>query len=207
MADVSTLNRYPVEETYFRWGAAGALGIHIFLAAVVLVIAWLTGIKSIEQLMKESGSPAINAPPPDQQIEVELKDDLPPPPPVVNPEFIRQIEKPVPPPPKPVIKKPEVQPKLRPAAPAPAMVSRLVIGSGNFPKPLYPIYAMLHHETGTVVFSIQFDGDGKASDVDVVSSSGYSDLDSSARYWIRSRWHDSNYANSSATVPIAFVPP
>jgi len=207
MPHISTLNHYPPEQTYVRWGTAGALGIHILLAAIILIVAWLTGIKSIEQLMKESGSPAIAAPPPDEQIEVELKNILPPPPPVANPDFIKQIVKPPPPPPKLIIKKPEVQPKPRPVATAPAIVSRLVIGSGSFPRPGYPYESLIHHESGTVVLSIQFDADGSAADVDVISSSGYPDLDASARSWILSRWHDSSYANTSATVPIAYQLP
>jgi TonB family protein len=208
MAQVSTISQYPREQTYVRWGTAGAFGLHFLLVAIVLTVAWLTGIKSIEQLMKESGSPLINQPPPNQQIEVELKDLLPPPPPEPNPDFIKQVVKPPPEPPKPVVKKVEV-PKLRPRpvqAP-PAVVSRLVVGSGNFPRPGYPYQALIHRESGTVVFSILFNGDGTPSDVDVVSSSGCSDLDASARNWIRTRWHDPNFANSSATVPIAFMLP
>jgi len=207
MSTASTFSQYPQEETYVRWGTFGALSIHIVLAGTILTIAWLTGIKSIEQLMKESGSPAITPPPPEEQIEVELKDLLPPPPPVVNPDFVRQVVKPVPPPPKPVIKKIVPKPKPRPVVTAPAVVSRLVIGSGAFPRPAYPYQAMLRHETGTVTLSIRFDGEGTPSDVDVLTSSGYSELDASARSWIRTRWHDPSYSNASATVPISFVLP
>jgi len=208
MAHTSVINRYPDEETYGRWGMAGSFSLHVLFIAIVLGIAWLTGVKSIEQLMKESGALAIAPPPPqDQPVEVELKDMLPPPPPVDNPEFIRQIEKPIPIPPPPVIKKPVVQPrKAAPPAPsAPAVVSKLVVGSGNFPRPGYPYEALVRRETGTVIVSIEFDSGGGVSEVNVVTSSGHSDLDSSARSFIREHWRDSSFANQSATVPIQYL--
>jgi TonB family protein len=204
MANISHMSRYHGSETYLRWGAVGSFGLHFLLAVLVLTVAWLTGVKSIEQLMKESGSLEMNPPPPDQQLEVELKDDLPPPPPTPNPEFIRQIEKPIPPPPKLVLKKPVEQPKPRPIAQVPAMVSRLVVGSGNFPKPGYPYEAELRRETGTVTLSIQFDSEGGVSDVAVSDSSGHPDLDSGARSFIRAHWRDPDFAGRAVTVPIAF---
>jgi TonB family protein len=207
MDTVSSISRYQEEQTYVRWGTAGSFGIHLLLAAVILTVTWLTGVKSIEQLMKESGSLAMNPPPPDQQLEVELKDDLPPPPPTPAPEFIRQIEKPIPPPPKPIIiKKPIEQPRPRAVVSAPAMVSRLVVGSGNFPKPGYPYQALLRHEGGTVMIAIQFDSEGRVSDADVANSSGHPDLDSGASSFIRAHWHDPSFAGRSVTVPIDFVP-
>jgi len=206
MATISSISHYQEEQTYVRWGTVGSFGLHFLLAAVIVAFAWFTGVKSIEQLMKESGSLAINPPPPDQQMEVELKEELPPPPPTLNPEFVRQIEKPIPPPPvPPVIKKPIVpQPRPRPVVSVPAMVSRLVVGSGGFPKPGYPYEALLRRETGTVTLSIQFDSEGGVSDVDVVDSSGHADLDSGARSFIRAHWRDSSFAGRSATVPIDF---
>lgn len=206
MAHVSTITRYPEEQTYVRWGTTGSFGFHLLVILIVVGIAWLTGVKSLEQLMKESGALAINIPPPaDQQIEVELKDLLPPPPPVENPDFVRQIEKPKPPPP--VIKKPVVQPKPKASvqSTAPAMVSKLILGTGNFPRPAYPYQALLRHETGTVIISINFDGSGGVSDVNVVTSSGFSDLDSSTRSFVREHWHDPSFAGRSATVPIQYT--
>lgn len=207
MAHASVINRYPDEQTYGRWGMAGSFSLHIFFVLIVLGIAWLTGIKSIEQLMKESGALAIQPPPPqDQLVEVELKDVLPPPPLVENPEFIRQIEKPKPPPP--VIKKLVPKPKPKAAVPAPstpAVVSKLVVGSGSFPRPGYPYEALLRHETGTVMVSIEFDSGGSVDEVNVVASSGHSDLDSSTRSFIREHWRDPNFAGQSATVPIQYT--
>jgi protein TonB len=206
MANLSTLH-YPAEETYVRWGTAGGFALHLLVAAIILIAAWLTGIKSIEQLMKESGALEIAPPPPDQPIEVELKDLLPPPPPVENPDFIRQVVKPIPSPPipVPVIKKPIVHNEPRPVTHAHAVVSRLIVGSGSFPQPGYPYDALVNHETGTVTLTIRFDGNGKASSVEIVNSSGHTDLDAGAREFILEHWHDSGFANRSATVPIQFV--
>lgn len=205
MANLSTL-RYPGDETYFRWGAAGAFGFHVLVAAVILTAAYLTGVKSIEQLMKESGALELAPPPPDQPIEIDIKDVLPPPPPVENPEFVRQIVKPVPPPiPVPVIPKPVVKNEPRPVSHAHAAVSRLIVGSGSFPQPGYPYDALVNRETGTVTLAIRFDGSGKPSNVEIVNSSGHTDLDSGAREFVLEHWHDSGFANRSATVPIQFT--
>ncbi len=206
MVNSSTL-RYPAEHTYVRWGTVGAFGLHVLFAVIILTIAWFTGVKSIEQLMKESGALALAPPPPQDQIEIELKDVLPPPPPVENPDFVRQIEKPVPPPPLPVpvIKPPVVHNEPRPVAHPHAAVSRLVVGSGGFPRPGYPYDALVNHETGTVTLSIRFDENGRASSVEIVNSSGHTDLDAGAREFVLEHWHDAGFANSSATVPISFV--
>jgi protein TonB len=206
MANLSTL-RYPGEYTYFRWGACGAFGLHVLVAAVILIVAYETGVKSIEQLMKESGALELAPPPPDQPIEIDLKDVLPPPPPVENPEFVRQVVKLVPPPPLPVpvIPKPVVKNESRPVSHAHATVSKLIVGSGSFPQPGYPYEALINQETGTVTLAIRFDGNGKPSNVEIVKSSGHTDLDSGAREFVLEHWHDGEFANRSATVPIQFV--
>ncbi len=199
-----------------RWGALGSVGLHLLVIAGVLLIAFLTHVKSLEELMRESGSIAQSGPAPEQPMEVVLQpDDVPPPPPTLNPDFIRQIEKPKPvviPPPQPVVvKKPVVQVKPRYTAPKATgtgeseTVSRLVVGSANFPQPGYPYEAQARRQTGTVLISIQFDGSGNAADVSVIQSSGVSILDSSARIFIRSHWKDARFAGQTKTVPIEFT--
>ena len=217
MAQSSTLTQYPPEQYYVRWGAAGSFGIHLFVASTILLIAFLTHVKTLEQLMKESGSIATTGPAPEEPMEVVLQpDDTPPPPPIVNPDFVREIEKPkpvvVPPPPVPV-KKVVAQVKPRYTAPRATgtgetnTVSRLVVGSNQFPQPPYPVEAEMKHQTGTVNVNIQFDGGGRVAEVEVSSSSGVSILDSNTRSWIRSRWHDTSFAGQTVSVPITYRMP
>ena len=196
-----------------RWGTAGSLGAHLFVAAVVLLVAFLTHVKTLEELMKESGSIITSGPAPEQPMEVVLQpDDVPPPPPIDNPEFIREIEKlkPVPVPPPEVVKKPVVQVKPKYTAPKATgdgesnTVSKLIVGSGGFPAPGYPVEAQMRHQSGTVLMSVQFDGGGSVSEAQVLSSSGVSVLDSNARSWIRSHWHNASFAGQSVSVPITY---
>ena len=213
MAQVSTINQYPPEQLYVRWGAFGSFGIHIFVAGVIVLIAFLTHVKSLEQLMKESGSIATNGPAPEQPMEVILQpDDLPPPPPTDNPEFIREIEKPksVVTPPQAVIPKPVVQVQPKYTAPKATgsgesnTVSKLIVGSGGFPAPGYPLEAEVRHQAGTVVVNIQFNSEGSVSEAEVIESSGVSILDANARSWIRSHWHNASFASRSVSVPITY---
>lgn len=149
----------------------------------------------------------MHAPPPEDHIDVTLKDILPPPPPLPNPEFIRKL---APPPPKPVvIVKPKPQPKPQPApAPvsrAPAMESRLVVGTSGLPHPGYPTRARLMHMEGTVVISVSFDSSGKAVGAEIASTSGSGILDSSARSFILENWKNASFAGRTETVPIQFT--
>ncbi|MCE0497408.1 MAG: energy transducer TonB [Methylacidiphilales bacterium] len=216
MAHPASLTRYPAEQIYLRHGATASLGLHLLVAGTIVLIAFLTHVKTIEQLMAEGGSIAQSGPAPEENIEVELRpDDLPPPPPTVNPEFINQVElpKPVVVPPPPVIvppPKPVVVNKPRYTAPKAtgtgesANISHLVVGSSGFPQPGYPYEAEVHHQTGTVFVGIQFDAQGNAGDVEVIGSSGVSILDSSTRSFIRSHWHNENFAGQHVTVPVEY---
>jgi len=217
MAQTVSLRFYPAERHFAREGVTAAFGLHVLVASIVILLALLTHVKTIEQLMAEGGSIAQSGPAPEQEIEVELRpEDLPPPPPTINPEFIRQVELPkpqiVPPPPVPVPPRPKPVLVSKPAYTAPqatglgesASVSRLVIGSSGFPQPGYPYEARVRHKTGTVSISIQFDAAGSAADVEVLQSSGVPILDSSTRSFIRSHWHNESYAGQRATVPVEY---
>jgi periplasmic protein TonB len=215
MAHTSILSQYPPEQGYFRLGTAGSFGLHMLVAGVILLVAFLTHVKTIEELMKESGSVATSGPAPEEPMEVVLvPDDTPPPPPVVNPDFVRQIEKPKPvvvpiPVPQPVK---QIVAKAKPRYTAPRAtgdgqtntVSRLVVGTGGFPQPGYPVEAEMRHQAGTVLVSIQFDGAGRVADAEVVQSSGVSLLDSNTRSFIRSHWHDPSFAGKTVSVPITY---
>ena len=218
MAQNSILSQYPPEHAYFRWGSAGSIGLHALVVGVVLLVAFLTHVKTLEELMKDSGSIATNGPAPDEPMEVVLvPDDTPPPPPVDNPEFVRKIEKPKPvvvPPPVPQPVK-QVVAKAKPHYTAlratgdgqTNTISKLVVGSSEFPQPPYPVEAEMKHQTGTVNVSIQFDGDGHVADVEVIDSSGPSIFISNTRSWIRSRWHDAQFAGQTVSAPIRYVLP
>lgn len=218
MAHPASLTRYPAEQIFLRHGTTASFGLHLFVAGLVALIAFLTHIKSIEQLMAEGGSIEQSGPAPEENIEVLLRpDDLPPPPPTVNPEFIKEVELPkpvvIPPPPVPVVvppPKPVIVAKPRYTAPKAtgtgesAGVSHLVVGSSGFPKPIYPYAAQIRHQTGTVTVSIQFDSTGGVADADVAESSGVSILDSGAVSFIRAHWRDERFAGQRTTVPIEF---
>jgi TonB family protein len=185
---------------------------------MIILVAVLNHVDTIEQLMKKSGSVATDGPAPEDPMEVLIKpDDLPPPPPVVNPEFVQQIEKPKPkpivvpppvvPPPKPVVVAREKPIYTAPKATGSGQtntVTRLVVGAGGFPAPGYPWEARMHHQTGTVVISIQFDSDGSVSEAEVVESSGVSSLDSNTEQWVRNHWHNASFAGRSVRVPINY---
>jgi TonB family protein len=217
MASAASTIHYPEEQVFLRFGATTSLGLHLFVAGLVALVAFLTHIKTIQQLMAEGGSIAQSGPAPEEQMEVLLRpEDLPPPPPTPNPEFIRQVEKPkpvvVPPPPAPVTPRPRPVLVAKPRFTAPkatgtgesSSVSRLVIGSSGFPKPSYPYDALVRHQSGTVEVAIQFDGTGRVEDVDVVQSSGVTSLDNGARKDIRAYWHDERFAGQRVTVPIEY---
>ena len=218
MAHPASLTRYPEEQIFLRHGATASFLLHLAVVGTIVLIAFLTHIKTIEQLMAEGGSIEQSGPAPEENIEVLLRpDDLPLPPPTVNPEFVKQVELPkpvvIPPPPVPVAippPKPVMVAKPRFTAPKAtgtgesAGVSHLVVGSSGFPKPIYPYAAQVRHQTGTVTVSIQFDSFGGIADADVAQSSGVAILDSGAVSFIRAHWHDERFAGRRTTVPIEF---
>jgi TonB family protein len=136
------------------------------------------------------------------------------PPPTDHVEFIREVVKPKP---QPVPVKPKIVPKVinrpKPQYTAPnatgqgesRSVSRLVVGTSGFPHPGYPASAMMMHLEGTVVVTIQFDGNGQAQSVDVANSSGVGILDSNTRTFIRENWHNADFAGKLVTVPVEYT--
>jgi TonB family protein len=200
------INDYPPERNYARQALGVSLGAHIFVVVLIGIIAFIFHVKSLRDLMALGGSVEMHAAPPEQKIEVFLKDDLPPPPPLPTPEFVRQIVKP---PPAPVVV-PKPKPKLKPA-PAPVMAaphvqmeSRLVVGTTGLPHPGYPTRAKLMHISGTVLMSVSFDSSGKAVAAEVVNSSGSGMLDEPTRDFILKNWQYEALAGRTETVPIEY---
>jgi TonB family protein len=196
---------YPPERHYAREAVGVSVGAHIFVVILIGIIALIFHVKSLRDLMLQGGSIEQHAPPPEEKIEVYLKDETPPPPPVLTPEFIRQIVKP---PPKPVI---VVKPKPKPQPAAPAMVapkvqmeSRLVVGTSGLPHPGYPTRARMMHISGTVMISVSFDSGGKAVNAEIVSSSGSGMLDEPTRSFILENWRNEAFAGKTETVPVEY---
>jgi TonB family protein len=198
------INDYPPERNYAKEAVGLSVGTHILVVIIIGIIAIIFHVKSLRDLMLQGGSVEMRAQPPEEHIEVFLKDELPPPPPTPTPEFIRQIVKP---PPQPVVvEKPKPKPQPTPvvAAPKVEMESRLVIGTTGLPHPGYPIRAKLMHISGTVVISVSFDGSGRAVAADVVSSSGSGMLDEPTRSFILENWRNESFAGRTETVPVEY---
>jgi TonB family protein len=200
------LHDYPPEHRYVRWGTGASIGVHLFVIAVVLILAWIHHIRSLADLMAGS----VAALPPDQ-IQIILPPDDDTPPPTDHPEWIKQIllvknQPPPPPPPKHKPKPKQATPIIQhPVAPHP--VAQLRVGNGGAPAPRYPMEALRSHIQGTVVASITFDGDGRPADVEIVSSSGSSVLDENTRHWILENWHIPEYAGRITSVPVRYQIP
>ena len=206
---------YPFEDhRHRRLGFAAAIVLHLLVMALVLLAAWLFGIKNLRQLM---AGPVLQSPPPETIQVVLLQEDDPPPPPTLHPEFIIQklIQPPAPkpivrPPPKPPPPVPIVQHKASKAVPtamkAPASRGNLtvVVGSGSFPAPIYPAEAQRGRIQGTVLVDVLFDGSGHVASVSLAQSSGSRILDDAARDTIKHDWFNVSYANVHASVPIKF---
>jgi TonB family protein len=215
-SDAKTLTTATTDHTHLRWAGAAAFGLHLSLVLTVALLAWFFQVKSLRQLMAEGGSIAQSGPAPVEEMEVVLLPEQTPPPPTVNPDFVREIVKPKPVPVPPVIKpkvmvpKPTPQPKPKYTAVGAtgngesAGASRLVVGSSSFPHPDYPFTAKEMHQTGTVMVRIQFDSAGQASDVEIESSSGFNTLDNSTRSFILANWHDPHFAGRSCSVPVEY---
>jgi TonB family protein len=200
------INDYPPERNYAKEAIGLSLGAHVLVVVIIAIIALIFHVKSLRDLMLQGGSIEMHAPPPEEKIEVFLKDVLPPPPPVATPEFVREIVKP---PPKPVVvEKPKPKPVPTPVAvatPHVQMESRLVVGTSGLPHPGYPTRAKLMHISGTVMISVSFDSTGKAVSADVVSSSGSGMLDQPTRSFILENWRNEAFAGKTETVPIQYT--
>jgi TonB family protein len=192
------LHGYPPEQLYFRWAAPAAIGLHVLIASIVLVLAYLHHIQSLRDLMTASITQL-----PIDQIQILLIDDKKPPPPTDHPLWIKQLiipkVKPPPPPPPP--------PKPKPKPPTVRIVPRLIVGSNSLPSPDYPPEAYAERIQGTVMITVSFDGVGNVEDAEVVSSSGSALLDSETRHFILEHWRSAAFAGQTQTVPIQYVMP
>jgi TonB family protein len=214
---VLSLYSYPKEPFRMGWAGFGSVMFHVFLALMIGTVAYLQHDKTLKELMLEGGAIAESGPAAEQEMSVVLQTDEPDEvPPVENPEFAREIEKP-----KPVEKVVE-EPKPvaeTPAPPAPRpkytaqgatgsgesmSASKLVVGSSGFPRPGYPFAARKARQSGTVLLSVQFDGSGRAAAVSVIQSSGVSVLDSNSRTFVRANWQNPSFAGKVVTVPIEY---
>ncbi|MDD2676785.1 MAG: energy transducer TonB [Methylacidiphilaceae bacterium] len=208
---------YPLDEglRLKRWAFLCVL----FFVGLLLALGTLDKRQSIiDLLLRGAVTPVASAPqeeaasPP---IEVEF---TPPPPPEPNPEFVQPKQQP-PPIPPPVEKKPEPRPeppkpmpahvakKTAPAAPA-HPVQRYAaaaprVGDANTPKPPYPYEAAMRRYQGTVQLALTI-AQGKLLGVEVVQSSGFGILDSTARQWIRQRWRLPANLSGTYTIPIVY---
>ncbi len=62
------------------------------------------------------------------------------------------------------------------------------VGYLSAPKPPYPVSLRMSRSEGTVGVRIAVDATGKPSQVDVVRSSGFSEMDGTAKNWILAHW-------------------
>ncbi len=90
------------------------------------------------------------------------------------------------------------------AQPPSAVTSSYAPGANIFPHPPYPDEARYLRETGTVTVKVRFDAQGNVAQVDVIQSSGVSDLDRQTRSYIRQEWHSTPYAGQTLSVPVEY---
>lgn len=77
-------------------------------------------------------------------------------------------------------------------------------GKGKFPAPPYPSFARSGGMQGTVRLSISVGATGAVEGVNVISSTGYSALDSYAVSWVRRNWRWGGGAANRYTLPLTF---
>ncbi|CAB4242734.1 Periplasmic protein TonB [Methylacidimicrobium sp. AP8] len=208
---------YPIDEglRLKRWACLCVL----FFFGLLLAVGTLDKHQSIVDLLLRGAVTPVASPPQEEAtsppIEVEF---TPPPPPEPNPEFIQPKQQPLPIPP-PVEKTPE--PKPEPPKPTPLRVSKKPapiapvhpiqryaaaaprVGDANTPKPPYPYEAAMRRYQGTVELSLTIQ-QGRLLDVEVVRSSGFGILDSTARQWIRQHWRLPANLSGTYTIPIIY---
>jgi protein TonB len=218
------VNVYPADIELMPWGLMASISGHIAVVLFVAILAWLYHVRSLRELMTAAAFEP-PPPPPTEEIEVVLQLDDRPPPVPDHIYFLRQdiqvtptptptptpTRTPTPTPkPQPIVHHEPVPKPVKPHPPtqaAPARnpaPTRIVVGSGHFPAPLYPAAALRMKIQGTVEVRVVFDGSGGVAEAEVISSSGAPMLDNAARNWILSHWHDASFAGSSQTVPIEF---
>ncbi len=133
-------------------------------------------------------------------LEAHIVQEHPKPPPPKPPPPEVKLQKPPPmstiPPPDIDIKAPPPQraitaveaPPTPPAPPAPIANTPVEsVGSTHTIPPYPPLARRLNHE-GSVLLKISIAASGAVTDVQVVKSSGYHELDEAARDWVKSHW-------------------
>jgi TonB family protein len=198
------INDYPEGRNYAKKAVGLSLGVHILVVLIIGVVAHLSHVKSLRDLMLRGRSVEMHPSPNEERIEISLMEQLPPPSPISKPELIHRI---VIPPSKPVtVEKPNqhLQRSQIVAAPRLETESRLVVGTSGLPHPGYPTRAKLMHISGTVVISVSFDNSGRAVGAEVVSSSGSRMLDEPTRSFILEHWHNDAFAGKTETVPVEY---
>jgi protein TonB len=179
----------------------------IFVCAFFLV----PGNKSLLELL-QSGE-VMEVAPQDDTVKQELTlEEIPPPPVVEIPDFVKPEDvaekKPEPPKPKPIpTPVPVVPHAVTPSGPPKYAATKPVVGNSDFPKPLYPYEAKKRRIQGTVTLLINWDSSGAVVDATVSQGSGYGILDTNARDWVRKHWffgHASPGRSGSAEVPVRY---
>lgn len=80
------------------------------------------------------------------------------------------------------------EPRVNPAAPRRAAAAPGGVGVARLPAPPYPSFARSRGLQGTTFLSITVSPSGSVAKVEVVGSSGYSELDRYAADWVQKRW-------------------
>jgi protein TonB len=187
MAHGAQISVHPSRAAH-RVGAAFAIGMHALVGAVLLTYEPArSALLTVAPIMVS----LIAAPKPDAR-------------PVETPPQPRPVAKPRPKPPEPAplvsapVEAPSPSPILvappPPPPPAPAATPPLAITAPVFaadyldnPPPSYPMLSRRAGEEGRVVLRVLVSPGGRADDVEIRSSSGYSRLDEAARDTVR-RW-------------------
>lgn len=209
---------YPIDPGHRRrrWAL---LCTALFFGALVAA-GTLDKHQSILDLLLQGAVTPVASPPREEAVSPPIEVEFtPPPPPEPNPEFVQPKIQPPPQPPPPVTKKSEPKPEPPRPMPAHAVKKAAVaapqrpamryaataprVGDANTPKPPYPYEAAMRRYQGTVQLSLTV-AQGKLLAVDVVQSSGFGILDSTARQWIRQRWRLPANLSGSYTIPIVF---
>ena len=157
------------------------------VAAAPIMVDWISAPKQEAPPEPPKPKPAVKRPP--RPIEpspvIATQPEIPTPSPVVAPE--------PPPEPEPVA----VAPPPAPVAVTPPAFNAAYLDN---PTPQYPPLSRRQHEQGRVVLHVLVNAAGRADEVEVRTSSGYSRLDDTARETVK-RWKFVPAKRGSEPVP------
>jgi protein TonB len=189
MAHGSPIAIHP-PRTAQRVGAAFAVGMHVLVGAALLTYeparSALLTVAPIMVSLITSPRPEVKPvqTPPQPKPVVKPRPKPPEPPPLISAPLEAPSSSPilVPPPPPPPTEPAPV------AAPLPAITAPIFAADYlDNPPPSYPTLSRRVGEQGRVVLRVLVSPGGRADDVEIRSSSGYSRLDETARDTVR-RW-------------------